>query len=307
MPHDTAISQTPVGHTPLPLLVLAAGLAAVLAWSSAFIGIGFALRAIPPAQLVLLRFLVASACFTVLAVVGRVRRPALRDLPGLVLLGLIGQVVYQLALVAAQTRISAGAAGVLIALVPALVALLAIPVLGERLPGWGWAGMALAFVGAALISMGSLGGGGIRFEPMALLGLGAAAASAAYFVFQKPWLARYGALDLTAYGVWTGAAVMLTLAGSGLPRTLATSTTSALLAAFYLGAVPTALGYALWAYALARGSAGRVTSLLYFEPLATFALAWLLLGEVPSTATLLGGAAALGGVVLVNMAGNGHR
>ena len=150
---------------------------------------------------------------------------------------------------------------------PALAALLAVPVLGERLPRRGWAGMALAFAGVALIGTGA--GGGIRFEPMALLGLGAAAASAAYFVFQKPWLARYGALDLTAYGVWTGAAAMLVFAPD-LPRTLAAATAPALLAVLYLGLVPTALGYMLWTYALARAAAGRVSSLLYLEPIATF-------------------------------------
>ncbi len=284
----------------MPMSAMAAALAAVLAWSSAFVGIGFALRAVPPGQLVLLRFLVASACFAALAATGRVRRPALRHLPALILLGLIGQVAYQLALSAAQTRITAGEAGVLIALVPALAALLAVPVLGERLSGRGWTGMTLAFAGAALIGAASAGDG-LRFEPMMLLGFGAAAASATYFVFQKSWMDRYGALDLTAYGVWTGAAAMLVFA-PGLPQTLSAASTPTLLAVIYLGVVPTALGYALWAYALARAPAGRVSSLLYIEPLATFALAWPLLGEVPSTMTLLGAAMALGGVILVNVA-----
>lgn len=299
MQQQAVPSPDPVAHLTAPMPALAAALVAVLTWSSALVGIGFALRSISPGQLVLLRFLVASACFAALAMLGQVRLPERRDIPALVLLGFVGQVVYQLALSVAQTSITAGTAGVLTALIPAFAALLAIPVLGERLSGRGWWGMALAFVGAALAATGT--GGSVRFEPMGLLALGAAAASATYFVFQKAWLARYGALSMVAYGVWTGAAAMLVLA-PGLPRTLAVATTPALLAALYLGVVPTALGHALWAYALARAPAGRVSSLLYLQPIAAFAFAWPLLGEVPTATTMFGAVAVLGGVMLVNIA-----
>ncbi len=223
--------------------------------------------------------------------------PARRDLPALLFLGLLGQAAYQFALSSAQTRITAGVAGVLIAFVPVLSALLAIPILGERLSARKWWGMALAFAGVVLISFGA--NDHIGLEPMALLGLLAAAASAGYFVLQKPFLTRYSALDLTAYGVWTCMAAT-SLFAPELPRLLADVSSSTLFAVVYLGIVPTAVGYTLWAYALARASASQVSSFLYLEPVATFLLAWLLLSEVPTAAAILGAGLAVAGVALVN-------
>jgi drug/metabolite transporter (DMT)-like permease len=280
-------------------LGLTGACAAVLSWSSAFVGIRFAVREIPPGPLVLLRFTVASACFVALVAAGRVRWPDKADMWPLLLISFLGQAVYQLALCTAQTRVTAGAAGVLLVFVPVLTALLAIPVLGEKLSARGWIGTFVALAGAVLISFAA--SGPTRFEPLALLGLVAAAASAGYFVLQKPWLKKYRAIDLAAYGVWTGMAATLVFA-SHVPEALGAASTSTLLTVLYLGIVPTAVGYSLWAFALANASANKVASFMYLEPIATFILAWLLLGETPTQIAILGAGFALIGVILVNSA-----
>ena len=283
--------------TPSPkLLALWFAFLAVAAGSSAFIGVSFALRSMSPGPLMLMRFTVASACFGGLLVVGLVKLPARRDLLPLVLISLLGHAIYQLALSAAQTRITAGMAGVLIGLVPVISALLALPILGERLSQRAWMGMALAFAGVVLISLDK---GGIGFEPMALLALVAAAASAGYFILQKPWLTRYAPLDLAAYGIWSATTAMLVFAPA-VPNALAGASPATLLTVIYLGVVPTALGYTMWGLALARAPASEVSSLLYVGPVVTFLLAWVILAEVPTPAVLLGAVCALGGVALVN-------
>lgn len=276
---------------------LAAACAAVLAWSSAFVGIRFAVREIPPGTLVLLRFAVASVCFALLLAGRRVRWPDKADIWPLLLISFLGQAIYQLALCTAQTRVTAGAAGVLLGLVPVFTALLAIPVLGERLSVRGWMGTAVALTGAVLISFSA--GGPLRFEPLALLGLISAAASAGYFVLQKPWLRKYRALDLAAYGVWTGTAATSVFAAQ-VPHALAGASASTLLTVLYLGIVPTAIGYSLWAFALANASATKVASFMYLEPIVTFILAWWLLGETPTPMVILGACCALIGVIVVN-------
>lgn len=286
-----------VMRTPSPkFLALCFAFLAVAAGSTAFIGVSFALRLIPPGPLMLMRFVVASACFGGLLLLGMVKLPARRDLPPLVLISLLGHAVYQLALSVAQTRITAGMAGVLIGLVPAMSALLAWSVLGERLSRRGWMGIAVAFGGVVLISLEK---GSIGFDPMALLALVAAAASAGYFILQKPWLLRYTALDLAAYGIWSATAAMLVFAPA-VPGAFASATTATLLTVAYLGIVPTAFGYTMWGLALACAPASEVASLLYVGPVVTFLLAWAILSEVPTPAILLGAACALGGVGLVN-------
>jgi drug/metabolite transporter (DMT)-like permease len=278
-------------------LAIACALAAVIAWSSAFVGIRFALREISPGPLVFLRFLVASVCFLCFVAAKQVRLPQRRDVPQLLLISFLGQAVYQFSLSFAQKRITAGAAGVLIALVPVLSAVFAIPVLKERLSSRAWIGMVTSFAGVVLISFGA--NGSVHFEPMSLLGVVAAASSAGYFVLQKPWLTRYTPLELTAYGIWTGMFTTLIFMPE-LPSIFRGASASTLLTVIYLGVVPTALGYTLWSYALSHSPASQVSSFLYLEPIVTFLLAWMLLRETPTLAAIVGTVFILVGVSLVN-------
>jgi hypothetical protein len=115
---------------------------------------------------------------------------------------LLGFGLYNAALAYGRTTVSAGTAGLLHASVPVFTALLAVAFLGERLGGLAWAGIAVSFSGAALISLGE--GGGLRFDAGALLVLLSAISASLYFVVQKPYLERYGALEFTAYSIWMG-------------------------------------------------------------------------------------------------------
>ena len=66
----------------------------------------------------------------------------------------------------------------------------------------------------------------------------------------------------------------------------------------YLGVVPTALGFATWAFALNRTSAGRMGSVTYLIPPIAILLGWALLAETPPWLAVAGGALCLGGVAL---------
>lgn len=272
----------------------------VVLWGSAFAGIRAGLEAYGPGPLALLRFLVASASLGLYAALTRMKPPALRDVPGILLLGLLGVAIYHLALNYGEVTVSAGAASLLVASAPIFTALLAITFLGERLKIWGWIGMGLSFAGVALVAMGE--GGGFQFSPSALLILLSAVSSSIYFVVQKPFFRRYSPLQLTTYTIWAGTLLMLPFL-PGLVRVLPSAPLGPTLAVAYLGVFPAALAYVTWSYALSRSPASLVAPFLYLIPVFAIFTAWIWLGETPLVVSLVGGALCLAGVVLVNTRG----
>ncbi len=212
--------------------------AALVLWASAFAGIRAGLRAYSPAHLAILRFLVASLLLAMYAGIGHFRRPALRDLPGLVLAGALGITFYNIAINYGETRVTAGAASLLIASVPIWTALLARFILHEKLTALGWLGVLLSFAGIALIASGE--GEGIRLSLQALVILSAALTSSIYMIMQKHYLRRYSALEFTAYSIWFGTLLMLPF-GGGFVHTLRAAPVAATLSVIYLGIFPGAL------------------------------------------------------------------
>jgi len=159
--------------------------------------------------------------------------------------------------------------------------------------------MALAFLGVTLIALGE--GGGLALEPGALLIVLAAFSGALYFVLQKPLYRRYRADQVTVYTMAAGTAFLLVFL-PGLGPALAAAPPRALFSALYLGVVPGALAYFLWARAQALAPVGALGSILYLNPIFAMLIAWLWLGEWPSLLVLAGGALALLGVLWVQRA-----
>jgi drug/metabolite transporter (DMT)-like permease len=270
---------------------------ALVVWASAFAGIRAGLRAYSPANVAVLRFLVASTVLAIYASIAHFRRPQSRDILGLILSGAIGISFYNLALNYGETQVTAGAASLLISSTPIWTALAARFTLHEKLSALAWGGIALSFAGVAMIASGE--GEGIRLSPKALIILAAAVTSAIYMILQKHYLSRYSALEFTAYSIWAGTLLMLPFS-HGLVHALRMAPWQATSSVVYLGIFPGALAYVAWAYVMSHGAAGKTTTLLYITPVLAIGIAWIWLGEVPRLRSLLGGAIALAGVVIVN-------
>src|SRR5690606_38669528 len=141
------------------------------------------------------------------------------------------------------------------------------------------------------------GDDGVRFEPAALRVLGSAVCAAVFTVVQKPLLDHLRPVDAVDWATWIGAAMVLPFAG-GLPDAVADASAGASLSVLWLGVVPSAMGYALYAAVLARMDASAASVLLYLIPPVAGVIAWVWLGETVGALTLVGGAVTLAGVVL---------
>lgn len=289
----------------MPVVAVLALLGVALLWGSAFplikVGLGdSAATGLSVPHLTLARHLVASLAFLpFLALTGRRLRPWRADVPMFALLGFAGIFTYHLCLNAGELRVSAGATSLIIAAAPAITALLARLVTGERLPALGWAGSLTSFAGVALIVVGDARE--VAFDPFALFVLLSAFATSLYFVLQGRMFARYDAVEVTAFVTWGGTVPMLAFL-PGLPADLASAGGEALLAVGYIGLFPSAVAYSLFAFAMTRAPVTQVTTFLYFVPVFSLLLSWALLGEVPSLLTVLGGGIVIAGIVVVNRA-----
>lgn len=282
----------------------------LLLWASAFAGIRAGMRLTPagmpgadgygPGQLALLRFGTASIVLALYALATKMRLPERKDLPVIALSGFLGISVYHVALNFGEVTVQAGAASLLISAGPVFTALLSAVFLRERLTRTGWGGILVAFTGVALIALS--GSRGLRFTPGALLILLSAAVAAIYSILSKRSFKRHTALEFTCYSIWAGTLPMLVFL-PGLARQLPVAAPSATLAVVYLGIFPGAIAYVLWNLALSRMPASLLSSFLYLSPVLASFIAWVWLGELPTLLTLLGGAIAILGVILVQTKG----
>ena len=284
----------------VPVFLALVGL--VTLWASAFPVIKLGLEGLSVLHLTLLRHLVASLCFLPFLALTRQRIfPQRRDVIPFVLLGSVGIGIYHITLNAGELRVSAGATSLIIGAAPAITALLARFFLNDRLPLLGWIGSLISFAGITLIVLGD--SAAVGFDPYALLVVISALAAATYFVWQKPFFSRYRATEVTAFATWGGTLPMLAFL-PGMVGDIADAGTS-VVAAAYLGVFPSAVAYTLLAFALSRTAVTVTSAYLYAVPVLALIFSWWLLGEVPSLLTLIGGAIAIGGIVLVNLVKSG--
>jgi len=276
----------------LPLL---AALVAVVLWAAAFVGIRAAGRSFSPGPLALGRLTIGSMLLGAVVLSRPTIRPTKRELALLVLAGLLWFGVYQVLLNEAERRVDAGTASMLVLIAPIFIVALAAVFLKERTTPNLLLGGALAFAGVVVIGLAT------SSRSASLLGvilcLAAALASAIGMVAEKPVLNRIAALQATWTCCLVGALFCLPYAAQ-LVREWHVAPAGGIAWLVFLGVFPTSIAFTTWAYALARGSAGRLAATAYLVPPLTIVMSWLILGEVPGLIAVLGGALCLVGVVI---------
>ena len=217
----------------------------------------------------------------------------------------VGIAGYQLSFFAAVADTGV-AVGTVVALgsAPALAGLLARVVDGARLTGRWAACTALATAGVLLLV---LSGADAKVSPAGVgLALVAGASYAVYTVASKRLLDDGHAPEaVMAWGFGLAAVALLPVLAVVGPGALWSPGGVAL--AVYLGAIPTALAYVLFARGLRRLTAGETATLTLAEPLTASVLGALVLGERPGALAVVGAALVLAGLAALALPGRAGR
>jgi drug/metabolite transporter (DMT)-like permease len=282
-----------------------AAMAAVL-FGASVVAVRVAVRDVPPVSLAVLRFgqgslLLAGALLLVAPGLLRVRWERLRRfaLPGIVLFGLF-PLTFNIGL--QYTEASRGA--VMLATMPVWSALLG-RIAGERLAGRQVAGVVLSFVG---IGVAFVEPGRPMGDAMSLVGDGllllTGLLGALYGLIAKRILAVDNAATVTTYAMLFGTVLLLPVAvAEGMVPAVARLDGQLLGLVVFLGMLGGASAFLLWTWALSRITPTQVAVYVNLNPIVAALLAIALLGERRSLLFVLGFAAVVTGVLLVNWPG----
>ncbi|WP_226556306.1 MULTISPECIES: DMT family transporter [Priestia] len=266
-------------------------------WASAFPVIQIGLESFSPQHLAFVRLSIASVVLLVIAIATRMRLPDIKDIPLLLALGFLGFTVYHTALNIGEKTVSAGIASLLISTTPIFSAFLAIFFFHETFGKRKWIGSAVSFAGVALLTFSKENF--VHSANGILLILLAALAESIYIVCQKDLLKKYGFLSFVTYSIW-GATISMLIFLPGLGTDFLNISFRSAISVIYLGLFPTVIPYIILAYLTSRVGSAEAAISLYLTPALSFFLAWLLLKDIPSVASIVGSIITLCGVLLTH-------
>lgn len=276
--------------------VVLAGIGVVVLWASAFPAIRAASPELGAVGLSIVRLAVAAAALLLLAVFRRVRMPAARDLLLIAGAAFFGMTAYQLLLNTGELYVPAGTTSIIVAAAPLVSAGIAAIAFRERLSAIRLVGSAVAIGGVLVVCVARAG---LSVNAAVWIVVAAMVVQGIYHPLSRLLLRRYTALEVATYVMVVGTVLTLPFVPVGWHQIL-TAGTGAWIGAVYLGVLPSAVGFALWGYAVARLPIVTSTSLLYLVPAVAVLISFLWLGELPLPAELIGGAVIVVGVVAIS-------
>jgi drug/metabolite transporter (DMT)-like permease len=270
----------------------------VLIWSTGFIVARYGMPNSPPFTFLLWRYVFSVLCFALWVRWARVPWPQGRAQWGhLAVTGILMHAGYLGGVWAAvKVGMGAGLTSLIVGLQPVLTAIW-LSSRGGHVSRRQWQGLALGFVGLALVVSRKLEGG-IEVTPWSLTMITMALASITTgTLYQKRFVQPCDVRSANAVQLMAAFLVTLPLA---LLETEAVQWNSEMIGAMAWAVLVLTLGGSSLFYILIqRGAAAAVTSLLYLVPPTTAVMAWFLFDEAITFATLLGIAFTAVGVSLV--------
>ncbi len=269
-------------------------------WGINFVVVKYATKVFNPVAFTGLRVGAAALFLLLLALArGRISLPR-RDVMRLLMLGVLGNGLYQLFFVHGVARTRAGNAALIVAAAPAFIALFARVRGLERVKRLTLFGIALSVLGVGLVLAGSArrSNGEVTLLGSMLVFFGVICWSV-YTIMLQPYSKRIDVIRLSAVTM-VGGAVPLLIASS--PALIATDWSAVgrggWLALFYSSVISMGVAYFFWYRGLRVLGATRTAVYANLQPIIALAVAWAFLGEIPTIFQGVGAATIVAGVFL---------
>ena len=273
-------------------------------WGNAFVAIRHAVQFMTPVELAAARFLpVVILLGGFLLATDRAGTWQLlrEEWPRVLFMALAGVTTYHLALNTGEIRVPAGTASLIIALSPAVAAVLSALFLRERITPLKIFGLVVSFAGLVIVVAF---GEGVQFDPQDLfhylLVLLAACVWGSYGVVGQVVMRRHPQVRVMATTLTLAGLPLVALAPPGFwPRTL-TWPASIWWSVAFLSLLCTVFAYIIWLNGIRYLGAARVQAFNYLVPFFAVLSGVVLLGERITWGQVLGGALIVAGVIAIN-------
>ncbi len=270
----------------------------VVMWSSGFVFAKLGLPYAEPLTFLCIRLAIVAALFALLALAVRARWPSTwREAGHIAAAGVLVQGFYLGGVFWAISRgLGAGIVALIMGLQPLLTAAAAGMALGEKVTARQWVGLAVGFIGVALVVTDRDTSGLENTAALAANGV-ALLALAAGVLYQK----RHAvAMDLrSGSAIQFAVSALLLGAGAVLTEDMRIEWTGEFIIAMSWLVLAMSLGTSIvFLQLIRRGAAAKVSSLFYLVPAVTALMAFALFDERLSPVALVGMAVATVGVAM---------
>jgi drug/metabolite transporter (DMT)-like permease len=276
----------------------------VVLWATGFIGARYAMPHAEPFTFLAVRFAITFGLLGILVLIWKSRRLSARDAAHAVMAGALMHGVYLGGVFwAIDNGMPAGLSALIVGLQPLITAVLAGVSLGDRVLPRHWAGLAVGFVGVAIVLWPKLGAASADVTGATLTAcLFAVLAMSAGTIWQKRFVSAGDLVTGTMWQYLGGAIPMIALSFAFETRSF-TLNAELVFAMLWLVLVLSVGAIFLLMFLIREGAIAKVASLFYLVPAVTAVLAWVLFGESLSALQLFGMAVTTAGVGLATQGG----
>ena len=305
MINDTTRNKIQSKHHGGSLLLFHIGaIFTVSVWGTSFISTEILLHhGIGPVVIYIIRFAIA---YLVLLLIDhqRIMAQTWTDELLLLLCGITSGSIYFLAENTALLYTQAANVSLITSMAPLLTALLIGLLYKSERPSSGtWIGSAIAFIGVGCVIFNSgVSEGHDRSSGMIgdFLSLSAAISWAVYSIILRRVSANYSTTFITRKTLFYGVITALPFLSieSRIPDCSVFMETEVIFNILFLGLVASLICFFLWSVSVKRLGAIQTSNYLYFSPVVTMIVAWIVLGETVNLMGYIGCALVISGLIL---------